>query len=115
MVGVALHKGIEHVLQLNENKLAHMLQASQQLLWLRLANDGKCAFGDVLAEVTDKFQICLDAERSDDLAQIIGHRLPLNDHNDGLVLNLMLERIDSLVLLYHVLGKRAVASLQSIK
>ena len=37
---------------------------------------------DVVAEVADPFQIGRDADRADDLAQVVGHRLPLGDEHD---------------------------------
>ena len=56
-VGVALDIGVEHLFQLAESKLAHMLQAEHQLLWLLLADHGERPLGDVLAEIADALEV----------------------------------------------------------
>ncbi len=56
------------------------------------------ALGDVLGEIADAFEIGGDADRHHDLAQVARHRLALGDGEDGLLLDLQLERVDLVVL-----------------
>ena len=65
--------GVEHLLQLAERELAHMLQPEHQLLRLLLADHGQRALGDVLAEIADALEIGGDAQRRHDLAKVVGH------------------------------------------
>ena len=113
-IGVALDIGVEHLFQLAERQLAHMLQAQHQLLRLLLADHGQRALGDILAEIADALEVGGDAERRHDLAEVVGHRLAPGDHDDGLLLDLVLELVDRLVLLDGDVGEVRIAALERV-
>ena len=54
--------------------------------------------GDVLGIIADPFQHARGLQRADDLAQVLGHRLPQRQHRDGLVIDEHLELVDPLVI-----------------
>ena len=91
-----------------------MLEAKHQLLRLLLANHGECALADILAKIADPLEISGDAERRHDLAQVVSHRLPPRDHDNRLLLDLMLELINDFVLFDGDLGEIGVAALQGV-
>ena len=64
--------------------------------------DGDHALGDVLAEIADPLEIGRDADRADDLAQIVRHRLALGDHHDRLVVDLALPFVEEGVVADHL-------------
>ena len=65
-----------------------------QLLRMEIALERAHALGDVLGEIADPLEIVRDAQRADDLAQIDRHRLAAGDGEDGLFLDLVLQRVD---------------------
>ena len=113
-VGVALDIGVEHLFQLAERKLAHVLQAEHELLRLLLADHGKRPLGDVLAEIADALQVGRDAKRRHDLTQVVGERLAPGDHDDGLLLDLLLQFVDRLILLDGGGGEVGIAAFERI-
>jgi len=107
---VLLGVGVEHVLELRLAKIAHVLDAGDDLLRLETAADREHALGDVLGEVADALEIARDADRRDGLAQVDGHRLAAHEGQDGALLDRALERVEPRVDGDHRLGKRRVAA-----
>ena len=106
---VAPRVGVEHVLELGEHQLGHVLDAAHHLLRLELAVEHHDALGDVLGEIADPLEIVGDAQRADDLAQVDRHRLAARDGEDRLFLDLALERVDLASSAMTLLGERRVA------
>ena len=87
---------------------------SMGLFGLLLAHHGDGALGDVLAEIADALEVVCDTECRHDLAEVVGHRLAPGDHHHGLLLDLLLERVDRLVLLDCGGGELRVTALERL-
>ena len=85
---------VEHFLELRQRQVGKRLQAAEQAGRLASFGDGDDPLGDVLAEVADPLEVGRDADRPDDLAQIVGHRLALGDDDDRLVVDLALAFVE---------------------
>ena len=73
LVGVALGVGVQHVLELAERQLHHVLETSHQGLGMVLAGHGQRPLGDVLAQIADALQVAGDLQHRHDVAQVVGH------------------------------------------
>lgn len=72
------------------------------------------AFGDVLGEVPNPFEIAGNADRGDDLAQIHRHRLAPRDGQDRLFLDVALQKVEARIALDGRLGEPGVETDQRI-
>ena len=97
---------VENLLQLRQRQLGKRLQAAEQARRLPAFGDRDDALGDVLAEIADPFQVGRNADRADDLAQIVGHRLALGDDDDRLFVDLALTVIEHRIVGDDLLGER---------
>jgi hypothetical protein len=95
--GVLLRVGVEHVLELAEHQVAHVLKPEDDLLGLELLADGERPLGDVLRQVADALHVAGDADRRDRLAQVDRQRLAPRDGQDGALLHLALEHVEAAV------------------
>ncbi len=111
---VAAGVGVEHLLELAEHERRHVLDAAQQLARIEIAVERADALADVLGEIADPLQIVGHAQRGDDFAQIHRHRLAAGDGEDGLLLDLLLQRIDGRIGRHHALGEIDVAAGQRL-
>ncbi len=115
LVGVAFHVAVEHVLELAERQVGHVLEARHQALGVVLPGDGKGALGDVLGEVADALEITGDLQHGHDVAQVGRHRLPLGDERDGRFLQLALERVDGPIARNRGFGELWVAAGEGVE
>ena len=109
---IARAEGVQHVLQLPERQLGHVTKAAHQRLRMVLRRQRQRALGDILGEIADPFEIGADLEHGHDVPQIVGHRLPLRDHDDRALLQLTLEPVDLAVAGGRALGEARIAARQ---
>ncbi len=114
LVDVAPRIGVEHVLDLGEDELGHVLDPAHHLLQIELAVENHHALGDVLGEIADPLEVVGDAERADDVAQVDRHRLAPRDGEDRLLLDLALQEVDLGVLGDDALGQVGIVPVQRI-
>ena len=81
---------------------------------MKLAVERHHPLADVLGQVADPLEVAGDPQRPDDLAQIDRHRLAAGDRQHGLVLDLVLQRVDSGIGGDDLLRAVGVASCQRI-
>ena len=106
---VAIGVGVEHVLQVRGDQLAHALDgAGQRRDRLGLGED-QGALGDVLGEVAAALQFAGDASAGQHDAQVVGERLAQREQLDGAALDFALRGVELLVALDHRSGPAGVA------
>ena len=115
LLPVALGVCIEHVLELAQRQLDHVLETRHERLGMVLAGHGQGPLGDILGEVARALQVAGDLEHRHDVAQVDGHGLAPGDHLDGEVLDLALQGIDLAVLGDDALGELRVTALQRVE
>src|SRR6185437_16909502 len=106
--------GVQHLLELTEYHVGHVLDAANELGRRELAIKRNHALGDILGEIADPFQVISDPQRADDLAQIHGHWLTAGNGENPFFLDLALEIVDALIAGANVLRQRDVPLGQSI-
>src|SRR5579863_9406419 len=106
---VAAGIGVEHLLELRQDQRRHMLDAADQLLRVEVAVQRDDALADMLGMVADPLEIVADAHGADAFAQVDRHRLPSRDGEDGLFLDLALQRVDRGIHRDHALAQFDVA------
>ena len=107
---VLLRIGVEHVLELAEDEIAHVLETDDDLLRLELVADGKRPLADVLRQVADALHVAGDADRRDGLAQVDGERLAPGDGEDGVLLHVALQHVEARVGGDHRLSQRLIVT-----
>src|SRR5437762_14355775 len=71
-----------------------MLDAADQFGWMKFPVESHDPLANVLGQIADTLEVVRDPQRSDDLPQVDGHRLPAGDRQHGFFLDLRLQRID---------------------
>ncbi len=73
------------------------------------------ALGDVLAQIADALQVAGNAQHRHDMAQVVGQRLALGDHQDRQLLDVALQRVDGAVAGGGGLGELRIALFQGLE
>ena len=92
----------------------HVAHAGHQRLRPAFAGNGQRPLGDVFGKIADAFEIAGNLQHRHDVAEIVGERLPLGDHDDHLFLQIPLELIDHFVARDGVLRQLRIAALERV-
>ncbi len=104
---VALHEGVEHVLQGRLDQIRHARDRVERLDRRQLVQ-GEGALGDVDHVVADPLHIAGDLEARHDLSQVDGHGLAQGQQTDHALVDLGLQLVDLRVMADHLAGQFGV-------
>jgi hypothetical protein len=101
MSGVALDIGVQHVLEHQFHLPRHASERGAGAVHGRMVHDRLGPLGDVLGVVADPLEVGGDAEDRQHGPQIARDRLALRDDARGLLVDLLIERVDGGVAFAH--------------
>ncbi len=111
-IGVAGGESVERVVHHFGRYLTHGGEEGDRLQRALVGGDQGNALGDILGIVADAFDHADDLQRSDDVAQVVGHGRAQGDDLDYQLFNFRLYGVDALVVGDHLRGERLVLPLE---
>jgi hypothetical protein len=114
MSGVALDIGVQHVLEHQFHLPRHPSERCAGAVHGRVVHDRLGPLGDVLGVIADPLEVGGDAEDRQDTRRSLGDRLTLRDDARGLLVDLLVQRVDGGVALADAFRQVGVAGLQCL-